>query len=177
MIIADKILKDAEAQTREIIKNAENEARVIKEKALAEAETKRAEYIKKAESEKDAFTARAVSSAALQAVKLLNQEKNALCEKVFSSAIDKLASLPETGYKELILKMLEPYSGNIIFNERDKRLFNGVLTGQYTILPETRKILGGFIVSQGDVEINNSFEAILKDKKDILFAEMVKILF
>jgi vacuolar-type H+-ATPase subunit E/Vma4 len=73
--------------------------------------------------------------------------------------------------------MLEPYGGGIIFNERDKRLFNGVLTGQYSILPETRKISGGFIVSQGDIEINNSFEAVLKDKKDTLFAEIAAILF
>jgi V/A-type H+-transporting ATPase subunit E len=177
MNIADKILKDAEIEAREIINKAENEAREIKEAAIKAASAKRDEYIKKAEAEKDGISARALSSSEPEASKLLNREKIALCEKVFSDALSKLASLPEDEYKELILKMLEPYGGGIIFNERDKKRFNGILSEKYTILPETGNFSGGFTVSLGDVEINNSFEAILKDKKDALFSEAAKILF
>jgi V/A-type H+-transporting ATPase subunit E len=51
------------------------------------------------------------------------------------------------------------------------------IKGNLRLAGETRDIQGGFIIRSGDIEINNSLEAIVKMRRDKLEAEVVKTLF
>jgi V/A-type H+-transporting ATPase subunit E len=51
------------------------------------------------------------------------------------------------------------------------------IKGELKLSDEARGISGGFILKKGDIEVNNTFEALIRMTRDELEAEVVKVLF
>jgi V/A-type H+-transporting ATPase subunit E len=117
-----------------------------------------------------------------------------MVEKVFSTALTRLNSLSTEAYEGAISGMIanlaETGDEEIIFSAKDKnRLTPGFigkvndmlnakgLNGNLKISEENGNFNGGFILKSKDVEINNSFDALIKMQHDELESEIVRILF
>lgn len=186
--ITANILKDATNGADDAINAAKKNAEVIINKAKEEA----AEIIKsaaeKAQKDAESLKSRKVSAAELQMRKMMLQAKQDAIKNSFNTALEKLKNMPEEKYinylAEEIIKV--PNNGTIILNKKDKekigekliKLVNEKLNAEkYTLSNNTVNSSGGFVLKSGNIEINNTFEAILESMKDELTNEVAGALF
>ncbi|NLY43770.1 MAG: hypothetical protein GX066_07350 [Clostridiaceae bacterium] len=192
--IKDRILEEAHLQAQKNMEKAKREAYRIMEDARREAYKRRAEIIERAHREAAEKKKRMIAIAELEARKKRLQAKQEVVEEAFSKALNNIISLPENKYlsilEDLVVAAVTVGKEEVILSERDrKRLGNSLvkainkklkrkgLDNKVKLSQETRDISGGFILKSGEVEINNSFEAIIKMQRDILEADVVKVLF
>ena len=119
---------------------------------------------------------RLASVAQLEARKLILAAKQEVLEEAFRKALEDLLSLPEQEYVELLAKLItkasQSGSEQVIFSQKDRlRYGKAAVTranellgerGRLTLAVETRPIGGGFILSDGDVEVNGTFETLVR---------------
>lgn len=133
---------------------------------------------------------RAQSSAVLIKKQTLLAAKQRIIAEMISSAHDKLLSLPDDEYFELIEKLISIYAHNgekgvIAFNERDiqrmPKLYKAKLAlvsqGNLKLSGSSANIDGGFVLIYGGIEENCSFEAIFREKHDALVDKVGSMLF
>ncbi|AUG56229.1 V-type ATP synthase subunit E [Acetivibrio saccincola] len=192
--IKERILEEARLQAEETVKRAEEEASEIINSAKKEAEELKKQIIDKANSEALEVKKRLKAGAELEARKQRLQAKQEVVEEAFSQAIKKLNSLPDDQYFSIIVDLIvnsaSNDSGEIILSGRDKErlpsdfeekvnknLSSKRSSGNFTLSDETRDINGGFILKMGNVEINNSFDAIIRMKRNEIEADVIASLF
>ncbi len=192
--IKEKILLDAEEKVREINDNASNQALKIindaKELAL---------YKSKTISEKASYDAsdkkRIVNSMVeLEMRKNILAAKQEVIEKVFQVAIERLNNMEASKYEsimtELILQTVKSGDEHIImskasieklsssFAERiNEVLIKKGCKGNLKLSEEEGSTYGGFIIRSSGIEINNSFESILRMNRDDLEPKIAELLF
>jgi len=192
--LIERILDEARQQAQANMEKAKKEAEAILQAAKERAEEREKIAIEKARINADEKKRRMIASAELDAKKERLKAKQEIIEDAFNRAIEKLNSLPEEQYFDILANMMAGIirgeNCEIILSGRDKERLNAALldniknrlkekgyTGNINISNETRDIKGGFILKMGDIEINNSFDTILRMKRDELEPEVVKILF
>ena len=192
--IKAKIIEDAEARSGQILEQARAEAREIMNNALKEAEQKRAEILKKAEAEGMEVYRRMLSEATLEGRKATLSARQDVVESAFSRAMDKLCSLPDKDYQELLEDMVvdaaKNEDGEILLSEKDKkrvgkdfikninkRLSSAGKSGKITLSQDSIKAAGGFVLRYKEMEINSTFEVIIEIMRSRLENDVVKILF
>jgi|LSQX01.2.fsa_nt_gb V/A-type H+-transporting ATPase subunit E len=192
--IIEKILEEARIQARTIIKNAENEAEGIINSAKDNAAEKEKEIMEKAQAEAVELKKRLLAVSELEARKKRLSAKQEAIEEIFSEALQKLKELPDDEYETLIVDMAvsSAKTGNetIIMSEQDKaRLSSGFIdninkklndkgiNGRVKLADDTNDIHGGFILKEGSIEVNNSFNAIFKMRRDEIEPQVVKVIF
>lgn len=192
--LRDKILEDARLQAKEMLKRAESEAAAILNAAKAEAEAKKRAAAEEAGKEAEERKKRLLASADLEGRKQILKAKQDMVDEAFARALDKLSSLPADRYVDLIASMaveavrsgteeiiLSPKDrdayGIEIVNKVNSKLSEKGMKGAVSLSDTTRNIKCGFILKSGNIEINNSFEVIIKMRRDELEAEVVKVLF
>ncbi|MDK2811745.1 MAG: V/A-type H+/Na+-transporting ATPase subunit [Petroclostridium sp.] len=192
--IKEKILEEARLQAQKNLEQAEKEAAEIIQSAQKEAEQKKSEIIERAHKEAVDRKKRLIAAAELEARKQKLQAKQEVVEEAFTRVLNKLNSLPADQYQNILVDMVvrSVRKGNeeIILSDKDKQrlgadfintinnqLKNKGIAGNVQLSNESRKIDGGFILKTGEVEINNSFEAIMRMQRAELEAEVVKVLF
>lgn len=188
--ITRRIEEDTQVQIDRILAEAQDEAERIsadyKSRAAAEAaemETKN----RKAAAEREE---RLVSSAQMEARKTALAAKQEMLEKAYELALEKLCTMPDDKYVETVAELLQQASpngrGSVIFApaQREKigaaavALANKKLqNGSFVLAEETRPIKGGFILSDGKVEINCAFDTLVRLQKTETAAMVVKQLF
>lgn len=192
--ITSRILADARQKAEQITRDAQHQAERILGDAAQEAQHKREQAAVEAEKEAQMTQARIASSAKMEEKKLLLQTKQQLLEECFDLALKKLETLSDEKYNKLLsammIKMIETGDEEVIVSEKDKKRLtpdfiyyvNRTVAKEQVacnvkLSDEKRDIPSGFILKRGDVEINATFEAILRQRRDELSAEVVKILF
>ena len=127
----------------------------------------------------------------LEARKLILAAKQEVLEEAFRKALEDLLSLPEQEYVELLAKLItkasQSGSEQVIFSQKDRpRYGKAAVTranellgerGRLTLAVETRPIGGGFILSDGDVEVNGTFETLVRMQRREMDAAVAKVLF
>ncbi|MGD9567637.1 MAG: V-type ATP synthase subunit E [Sedimentibacter sp.] len=187
--ITKNILNEADSAAEVVIKNAENTSIQIIEEANKQAE----EIIKKEEqkaiADAEILKNRMISSAELQSRKMILSTKQQVIKNGFSAALNKLKEMPEDQYISYLVEQIlniPNCSGDIILNEKDKesigdrlvKSVNDKLNGQKLKLSEkTIKSIGGFVLINGDIEINSTFETLLSSIKDELTNDVANALF
>lgn len=192
--IKERILEEARLQAEETVKRAQEEASEIINNAEKEAEAKKKQIIEKANSEALEVKKRLKAVAELEARKQKLQAKQEVVEEAFSQTIKKIISMPNDQYFSVITNLIKNSApndtGEIILSKRDiERLpsdfeekVNQNLSSRgnretLTVSNETRNINGGFILKLGNVEINNSFDAIIRMKRDEIETDVINTLF
>lgn len=192
--IIEKIIADAEEKAREITSDAQAEAGRIVAAANEAAAEKKEKSLAEGEKEAVLTKQRIVSSAHMEAKKLLLQARQDLLSEAFAAALDKIKNMDNAQFErlmtDLMVNLIETGDETVIINEADKKRLspdfiyyvNRTVAKEQvpcnvTMSDEARDIPSGFILKRGDVEINATFEALLRQKKDALSAEVVKILF
>lgn len=192
--IINRIHEEVRAQARIVIKNAEDEAdRIIKD-AKEKAAVKENEILNNAKEEAEELKKRLIAISELEARKKILNAKQEAIEEVFSRALLKLQELPDDKYEDIIIDMVvnSVRSGDetIIISKRDKmrlssdfiskineRLAGKGIKGNIRFSDQTKEMSGGFILKSGNIELNNSFDAIVKMRRDDIEAQVVKIMF
>ncbi|MDF2591074.1 MAG: H+transporting two-sector ATPase subunit [Clostridia bacterium] len=192
--IKEKILQDSEAKAEAIVSDAKKQAEEIIEKANVRAAQRAEEIQKKASSDAAEKLKISNSMLELEMRKDILSTKQKLIEDVFQNALDTLNKLDSKEYESIMYKLfvdaIESGDEEILLSNKDKtRLpadFIGNLNkvvvqagkkGNLKLSDETRDIMGGFVLKAKGVEINYSFEALLRMDRDEIEPEVAAILF
>ena len=175
----DGVLGKAQAKAAEIRTGYESQAAKLR----AEAE----ERSRKAAADREA---RLVDAAEMNRRKLLLSAKQEMVGKAFDLALEKLCAMEDAQYAAVTAKMLAEAApsgrGTVYFPDGKAAVgaeavkqANAILgeKGKLTLAPETRPIQGGFLLVDGSVEVNGTFETLVRFQKGTMASEVAKILF
>ncbi|MDD3347529.1 V-type ATP synthase subunit E [Oscillibacter sp.] len=175
----DRILEAARAEAAEITARYQSQAEAER--------TAQAERNKKAAAEREE---RLAGMANLEARKVSLAAKQELVERAYDLALQKLCALPADQYTQTVAALLAQAAadgrGEVIFAPETRKqlgaeavaLANEKLGGgKLTLSGETRPILGGFILKRGNVEVNGTFETLVRLQRAETSGAVAKRLF
>ena len=192
--IKGRILADAETKVNDIIKEAEKKAETIVSKAKDKAFDKANEIEQKSQYEANERKRIIHSMVELGIRKDVLAAKQVVLCKVFDEARNRINKLPKDEYEKILISMLmetiESGDEEIIMSKNDSdRIspdFVQKVKGEFEkagksvdikITMEDVDFGGGFIIKGKGIEINNSFDAILKMRRDEIEPIVAELLF
>ena len=188
--ITQRIETDTQAEIDRILGDARAEADDITDRYQAQANNEAAELAAKNQKAAAEREERLVSTAQMEARKVGLAAKQEMVEKAYALALEKLCSMPDEQYVKTVADLLVQAAPNgrgaVIFApaERERigeaavRAANEKLHGgKLTLAEETRPLKGGFILSDGKVEVNCSFDTLVRLQKTETAGEVAKRLF
>ena len=212
---------DAKAEADAVLKKARQEAADITARYQAQAAQEAARLAARNEKAAEEREERLVSAAQMEARKTLLTAKQEMVERAYQRALEKLRSLPQEQYVELLAALLVRASSTgreeVVFSPEDREgagkaavaranellakeaapelpLGDGVVanllnkvaagvsafaqgTAMLAVSEETRDISGGFILKDGRIEVNCTFDALVRAEREQTAGEVAKLLF
>ena len=193
--IAKEILEDAEKEAKVIILRAEAQAEKILEEAREKAEKRYESIIKEYEIKMKAEERQSTSLFELEAKNKLLKVKEELIEEVYEEVLNRLREYVLTeDYVSCLLRLISEAGERIPskeleirLNDRDykklteKHLLNLSRKMGVKLIKSEKRIscIGGVMVASpdGKIVVDNTFENRLKSLKNILRTRIAKILF
>ena len=175
--ITQRIASDAQAEVDCILGDARDEAGRIAANYRAQADAEAAELAAKNEKAAAEREERLVSAAQMEARKVQLAAKQEMVEKSYIQALDKLCALPEEQYVAILADLLVKASSNgkeeAVFSPEDRERVgeaavakaNELSGKQLRLSEETQPIRGGFILKDKNVEVNCTFETLVRLQK------------
>lgn len=181
---------DAQAEIDQILAAAKAEADAVAADYAQRAEKAAADIIAKGTSAAQQREERLISMAGMEGRKDLLAAKQEMVGKAFDLALEQLCALPDAEYVAMLVKLALPavVTGReqMIFSQKDRtRVGKAVVTavnealpnGSLTLSEQTRPMRGGFILSDGDVEVNCAFETLVRLQRSEISGDVAKALF
>ncbi|MBQ2738641.1 MAG: V-type ATP synthase subunit E [Oscillibacter sp.] len=186
--ILSRIEADARSEIDAILASAREEAANTEEAFRREAEELRASLLEKAEKAAAQREERLVSAARMEGRKALLATRQDLVDDAYLAAQARLCLLPHDEAIDVLAELLVRVSATgreeVIFSPADRERIGEAAVekanaaGKDLILSEeTRPLRGGFILKEGNVEINCAFETLTRLEKGRSAAAVAKILF
>ena len=182
--ITAKIAQDAQDEERRVREEARAQAQAILDQARTQAEQERDAILARGRRAADERLERLSSAAGMERRKLELAARQEVLGEAFDLALEKLCALPEEEYvallTQLVLKASSTGREQLIFSPRDRsRIGKQALAGagMLTLSQETRDIRGGFVLVDGDVEVNCAFETMLALEREKLERQAAEMLF
>ena len=188
--ILKKIKADAEEAARKIVAEGQAAADVVASEARERTDVQKKKLRARAEQRAHEERNRITTLARLAARRELLVEKQALIDRVFDEAEERIAAMKQAEYREFIGGFLkntvESGEEEVLIGEGERRLDQAFLDsvskelglgGGLKLSSERRPISGGFILRSGRVETNCSLSTILRDAREKLETEVAAILF
>ena len=219
--IIQRLNTDAKAETDALLDKARQEAAAITARYQAQADREAAELAARNQRNAAEREERLVSAAQMEARKTLLTAKQEMVERAYQRALEKLRSLPQEQYVELLAALLVRASSTgreeVVFSPEDREgagkaavaranellakeaapelpLGDGVVanllnkvaagvsafaqgTAMLAVSEETRDISGGFILKDGRIEVNCTFDALVRAEREQTAGEVAKLLF
>lgn len=188
--ITAKIAADAQAEIDRLTAEAKAEADAITAAAAAKAQAITAELTAQGERAAAEREERMTSVAHLDARNASLAAKQTMLDKAFELALNKLCSLEDGAYVELLAKLLVKASRTgkelVAFNQADRdrvgkaavaRANELISGGSLTLAEGARNIQGGFILVDGRIETNCAFETLVRLERSNMAGEVAKTLF
>ncbi len=195
-------MKGIEKITARIAADAESEISAIRGESDKVVAQIRADYDKKAqdayaaiiregEKENEQRASRIDRTAQLEAKRTVLAMKQELVSQAFAIAEQKIARMPEAEYVAFLVRQVKQAVSTgkeeIILNAGDKAKCGAKLVeevnkalgakGALTLSAETRPMTGGFILKQGDIEVNCTVDMMLELSRGELAAQVAEVLF
>lgn len=176
--IAEDSLANAEKTKQEMINNAKYEVEAIIRAAA-----------QKAAKDAEDLINRKISAAELQKRKMMLDAKQQAIKRSFDATLVKLTTMQSEEYLNYLIQEIVKIpncEGNIVLNAKDRENFGEKLVKavneklgavKVALSDNTVQTSGGFVLKRGNVEINNTFEALLDSMKDKLTSEIANALF
>ena len=187
--ITERIESDAQAEIGQILADARKTAEGITVRYRAEAAAETAsleEENRRAAAERRNQLLRA---ARLEGRKMRLAARQSMVERAYAMALERLCSLPKEQYVTLLTRLLEEASvtgeEEVFFSAGDRQKagkaaverFNREGGRHLRIAEETRPIRGGFILRDGQVEVNCAVETLLRMRRAETVGEVAALLF
>jgi V/A-type H+-transporting ATPase subunit E len=188
--ITARIAQDANDEIAKLNAQTQSQVQTIRLQAQEQAKKTSEEILTKGQKAADERLERLQSAAGMERRKLELAAKQEVLDEAFDLALKKLCELPEGEYIKLLTSLAVEASTNgkeqLVFSKKDRAqvgkkvvvaVNEAVKNGQLTLSEETRPMKGGFILVDGDVEINCAFETLVRLQRDTLEKEVAKALF
>ena len=186
--ITQRIEADAQAEINAVLDAAKAEAAEIAAKCQAQADAEAADLNAKNERAAAEREERLVSAAQMDARKVQLAAKQAMVEKAYALALEKLCAMPEAEYTEVLADLLAKASvtgsEEVVFSEKDQAVgkaavdkVNAASGKQLKVSEEKQAIAGGFILKDKNVEVNCTFETLVRLQKADTAGTVAKMLF
>ena len=192
--ITARIIEDAEREIAAMQQETEEEVNTLLAQAQTEAEQESMELLVRGRRAAEERRERLSSSADMECRKLELAAKQELLQQSFDAALEELCALPQERYATLLSALAVEASSSgrerMILSVRDAdrlgeeivKAANAALQkagrrGELTLSQETRPIPGGFILAEGDVELNCAFDTLIQLQREKLEKEVAAILF
>jgi len=205
--IAQRIQDDAQRELNELEAETRRQAEELLVQARAQAEQEREAILARGRKAAAERQERLESAAQMEKRKLLLGAKQEMLEQVFDRALEKLCALPDEELVPLLARLAVQASSSgreqVILSPKDRSrigkqvvlaanealaqkwggkkgaLLNKIMGGgaQLTLSQETRKFRGGLILSDGDIEMNCTFETLVRLQREKLEREVARTLF
>ena len=192
--ITARIIEDAEREIAAMQQETEEEVNTLLAQAQTEAEQESMELLVRGRRAAEERRERLSSSADMECRKLELAAKQELLQQSFDAALEELCALPQERYVTLLSALAVEASSSgrerMILSARDAdRLGEDIVEaanaalqkagrrGELTLSQETRPIPGGFILAEGDVELNCAFDTLIRLQREKLEKEVAAILF
>lgn len=219
--ITARIDADAQAEIDRITAEAQAQAGAIAAGYRAQADKEQADLEARNRRAADERLERLVSVAHMESRKVTLAAKQKMVDAAFDRALEKLCSLPDEEYVDILASLLVKASSTgreeVIFSSEDQArigraavakansalaqaaapdlpltdsrvgaLLNKVATGvtavakgtaMLALSQETRPIRGGFILKDGDVEVNCTFDTLVRLQRSETAGAVAQILF
>ena len=181
-IIIDKIISDAEKVAAVTISQAQKEVDALLKAAKDKANRQLDQMDRDAHSEADRVKSKEISAADMQAKKAILETKQEILAEIIAEAEQRLVSMEDAEYAKVIGGMLsrldKSLGTEVIVSKKDAaRLADVVKENGFVLSEKTADITGGFIVKNGDIEYNYSFESIITVEKEAIRQTAAEILF
>ena len=192
--ITARIIEDAEREIAAMQQETEEEVNTLLAQAQTEAEQESMELLVRGRRAAEERRERLSSSADMECRKLELAAKQELLQQSFDAALEELCAIPQERYITLLPTLAVEASSSgrerMILSVRDAdrlgeeivKAANAALQragrrGELTLSQETRPIPGGFILAEGDVELNCAFDTLVRLQREKLEKEVAAILF
>lgn len=188
--LTEKITADAQVEIDAILAEAKENADAVTADYTQRAEKAAADVIAKGTSAAQQREERLVSMADMERRKDLLTAKQEMVGKAFDLALEKLCSLSDDEYVAMLVKLaLSAVSSGreqMIFSQKDRnRIGKAVViavndalpNGSLTLSEQTRPMRGGFILSDGAIEVNCTFETLVRLQRGEIAGEVANVLF
>ena len=188
--ITGRIAEDAGREIEGILSEARRQADEITARYEAQARRESEEILARGRRNADERVERVASVAQLDARKLELAATQQMPSRAYDLALEQLLSLPEKEYVALLAELAVKASSTgreaVIFSQKDRtRYGKAVVTqanerlgdGHLTLSEQTRPIKGGLILSDGNVEVNCTFETLVRLQRGELDREVAQVLF
>ena len=187
--ITQRIASDAQAEVDRILGDAREEAARITANYRAQADAEAQELADKNERAAAEQEERLISAAQMKASRLQLAAKQEMVEKAYIQALDKLCAMPKEQYVDVLAKLLVEASSNgkeeAVFSKEDREQVgkaavekaNQISGKQLRLSEESLPIRGGFILKDKNVEVNCTFETLVRLQKAETAGAVAKTLF
>lgn len=221
--ITAKIVQDAQAEITRMNQETDEKVRSIAEVAQAQADKETADTLARGQRAAQERLERLKSAAKMEQRKLELAARQEMLAQAFDLALEKLCSLPEEEYVQLLTRLVLEASTTgkeqLVFSPQDRarvgkqvvvaaneamvkqvapelpdaitdtkvgaflgKVVNSTTamvtgTGMLTLSEETRPMKGGFVLVDGDVEVNCAFETLVRLQREKLEKEVDQVLF
>ena len=188
--ITGRIAADGQKEADAILAEARRQADEIAARSDAQARKESGEIVARGRRTADERVERLAGVAQLDARKLELAAKQEMLSKAYDLALEQLVNLPDKEYVDLLADLAVRASSTgreaVIFSQKDRaRYGKAVVTqaneklgdGHLTMSEQSRPIQGGLILSDGDVEVNCTFETLVRLQRGEMDREVAKVLF
>ena len=189
--ILSRIDGDTQSQLDRVNAEAQEKADAITAQYRAQSEREAAELDARSRRAAAEREERLVSVAQMEARKVLLAARQQMVDQAFDRALSKLCALPDGEYVETVAQLLLQAApdgrGQVIFAPETRERIGAAAVaranellgekGKLTLSPETRPMRGGFLLSNGSVEVNGTFETLVRLRRGELAGEVARELF
>lgn len=187
--ITQRIEADAQLEIDRILGDAKAEAEAAAARWQAQADAEASELAAKNEKTAAEREERLVSAAQMEARKVRLAAKQEMVEKAYIRALEKLRSMPLEQYVAVLADLLVQASSTgteeAVFSPEDRERAgkaavekaNQASGKKLTLSQETSPIQGGFILRSGNVEVNCTFDTLVRLQKAETAGAVAKKLF
>lgn len=187
--ITQLIESDAQAEIDRVLGDAKAEAARIAAQYQEHADAEAAELAAKNEKAAAEREERLVSVAQMEARKVTLGAKQEMVEKAYIRALEKLCAMPDEQYVAVLADLLVQASSSgheeVVFSPEDRERVgkaavekaNAASGKKLTLSAESLPIKGGFILKDKNVEVNCTFETLVRLQKAETAGAVVKKLF
>lgn len=187
--ITQLIESDAQAEIDRILGAARAESAETAARYREQADAEAAELAAKNQKAAAEREERLVSVAQMEARKVILGAKQEMVEKAYIRALEKLCAMPEEQYVAVLAGLLAQASSSgheeAVFSPGDRERVgkaavekaNAATGKKLKLSAETQPIKGGFILKDKNVEVNCTFETLVRLQKAETAGAVVKKLF
>ncbi len=189
-VLIDKILEEAKGFSEQIKKTAETEAQNTLARYKDQAQAEAAKITDTAQAQAEAIARRAQSQGGIEERNLILTARRSLIDSTFAKAYDRLCALPEAEKIDFLVRLATASQtaadAQMVFNKADAALGQKVVEQvnkanqakgiKLTLDPQAGNFGGGFILREGSVETNCTFEVLVKNIQPRLEAEIAALL-